>query len=266
MVDSTFTPDGAFDVPAATPTSIPTHGGLGDLDPWASPARRSWLRALWPWGLAQVSETLEVIALAIIMFVAVRAVAQNFIVDGASMVPSFHNGDALIVNRLAYRTLDLSLLPGVEKSDWTPFGEPEIGDVIVFKFPLDPKRDFIKRVIALPGQTVEIHDGTVFVEGRALTEPYISDQPAYNYGPEVVPPGQLFVLGDNRNNSYDSHSWGMLEQSLIIGRADLRYWPFGEIGRIQHDAPLAPAPAVSVPAIPAPPPRAGVIPSPSTLR
>lgn len=245
MTDLIAIPDRALDEPLLQPTSIATHDGLSDLDPWAPPSGPSWLRMLWPWGLAQVSETLEVIALAIVMFVAVRAVAQNFIVDGASMVPSFHNSELLIVNRLAYRTFDVSWVPGVNDDAWRPFGEPEIGDVIVFKFPRDPSRDFIKRVVALPGQTVEVRDGTVYVDGLSLDEPYVADPPGYTYGPETVPPGQLFVLGDNRNNSYDSHSWGMLEQSLIIGRVDLRYWPLSEVGRITHDEPLLGGPATA---------------------
>ena len=243
--------------PLFLPLPISTHEGLSDLDPWAPQRERSWLQVLWPWGLAQVSETLEVIALAIIMFVAVRAVAQNFIVDGASMVPSFHNGELLIVNRLAYRTFDFSWIPGVDQDEWRPFGEPETGDVIVFRFPRDPSRDFIKRVIGLPGQSVEVRAGTVYVDGQPLTEPYIADAPAYTYGPEIVPPGQLFVLGDNRNNSYDSHSWGMLDQSLIIGRADLRYWPLSEIGRVPHVNPLAAPAAASQSTSPI---RAGAIP------
>lgn len=256
MTESIAAPDRAPDEPLFQPLPISTHDGLTDVDPWAAPRGRSWVQVLWPWGLAQVSETLEVIALAIIMFVAVRAVAQNFIVDGASMVPSFHNGELLIVNRLAYRTFDVSWLPGSDEDAWRPFGEPRIGDVIVFRFPRDPDRDFIKRVVALPGQTVEVTGGIVYVDGRALDEPYIADPPAYTYGPETVPPGQLFVLGDNRNNSYDSHSWGMLDQSFVIGRTDLRYWPLSEIGRITHDEPL-PEAAVAEPAAPR---RAGVLP------
>src|SRR5712692_8017758 len=216
MLESTHAPSTEF--PAPPPQAIPTltHGGLGDFDPWAPVAERSFLRAFFPWGLSQLSETLEVVALAIIMFVAVRAVAQNFVVDGASMLPSFHNGELLIVNRLAYRDFDLSWVPGVQKTDWRPFGKPEIGDVVVFKFPRDHQRDFIKRVIALPGQTVEVRAGKVFVDGKQLNEPYTLDAPTYPYGPETVPAGQIFVLGDNRNNSYDSHSWGMLDLQLII--------------------------------------------------
>ncbi len=240
MLESTPQPDADEPVPLLQPFPTPTHAGLADIDPWL-PARRSWGQVLWPWGLAQISETLEVIALAIIMFVAVRSVAQNFVVDGASMLPSFHNGELLIVNRLAYHTFDVSWVPGVDKTDWHPFGQPEIGDVVVFKFPLDQSRDFIKRVIGLPGDTVDIHGGHVYVNGKMLSEPYILDSPSYTYGPEQVPAGDLFVLGDNRNNSYDSHAWGMVDEHLVIGRADVRYWPFDKIGMITHDRPFGPA-------------------------
>jgi signal peptidase I len=194
---------------------------------------------MWPWGLSQVSETLEVIALAILIFMAVRAVGQNFIVDGSSMVPTFTNNELLIVNRLAYLDVDLSWAPGVETEHWRPFGEPQQGDVVVFIYPGDPahERDFIKRVIAVPGQTVEIRDGTVVVDGMPLTEPYLVEVWGGNMEPLVVPESNLFVMGDNRNNSFDSRSWGMLDQGLLIGRADLRYWPFDRIGMVGHDRP-----------------------------
>jgi len=242
-----MSPRDPHSAPLLQPIAIPTHTGLDDVDPWAEVSRRSAVRGLWPWGLAQVSETLEVIALAVIMFVAVRAVAQNFVVEGASMLPTFHHGELVIVNRLAYRSFDVSWLPGIDESNWRPFGRPEVGDVVVFKFPRNPDRDFIKRVIALPGQTVEIRNGGVLVDGVALVESYVLDTPTYIYGPEVVPEGQVFVLGDNRNNSYDSHSWGMLERKLIIGRADVRYWPFERIGLVSHVRPFTPPAAAAQP-------------------
>jgi len=220
--------------PGSSQSTVPqTHQGLSDLDSWppaapAQPRRRS------SFGLAAMAEVLEVAALALLMFIAVRMVAQNFIVDGASMEPSFEHGQLLIVNKLAYDSFDLSWLPFSDNEDWTPFGEPRQGDVVVFRFPFDPDRDFIKRIIALPGQTVEVVDGLVRVDGAALEEPYLFEETLYNFGPATVPEGEVFVLGDNRNNSYDSHSWGMLDQDLIIGRAELRYWPFSEAGRVDH--------------------------------
>jgi signal peptidase I len=115
---------------------------------------------------------------------------------------------------------------------WKPFRDPQPGDVVVFEFPQDPSRDFIKRVIAVPGQTVEVREGRVYVDGTVVDEPYLSEPPHYAYGPTSVPPGQFFVLGDNRNNSYDSHSWGMLPDERLIGRAEFRYWPLSAAGRI----------------------------------
>ncbi|MGE3856197.1 MAG: signal peptidase I [Dehalococcoidia bacterium] len=204
---------------------VPSHGGLAAIDPWA--VERVPLRQmLWPWGLRGLTETLEVIALAMIMFVAVRAVAHNYRVDGNSMVPSFHDGEALIVNRLAYREFDLGWLPVIGQDDWRPFGEPQQGDVVIFIAQREPKeRDFVKRIIGLPGQTVEVKDGHVIVDGVAYNESYISAPPNYQYAAQKVPPGKLFVLGDNRNNSQDSHLIGMVDMDEVVGRVDLRYWP-----------------------------------------
>ncbi len=186
-----------------------------------------------------MSETLEVIALAILMFMAVRAVGQNFIVDGSSMAPTFASNELLIVNRLSYLDLNLTWIPGVDNESWRPFGEPRQGDVVVFAFPGDVTRDFIKRVIAVPGQTVELRDGEVIVDGIPLDEPYLDQEWNGTIASQVVPAGQLFVLGDNRNNSFDSRSWGMLDQELLVGRADLRYWPFSRIGIVEHHRPDA---------------------------
>ena len=214
--------------PPRETTSL-THQGLADVDPW--PPAQS--RRASPFGLHALAEVLEVAALALLMFIAVRTVAQKFIVDGESMQPSFEHGQLLIVNKLAYDSFDLSWLPWTDEA-WEPFGDPKPGDVVVFRFPFDPDRDFIKRIIAVPGQTVEIAHGEVFVDGALLEEPYLFEETLYNFGPATVPEGEVFVLGDNRNNSYDSHSWGMLDEDLIIGRAELRYWPFSAAGRVEH--------------------------------
>ncbi len=211
-----------------------SHVGIVDVDPWshtpvgAEPGRRL------PFRLAASSEVLEVAALALVMFLAVRFVAQNFVVEGASMSPTFTNGDLLIVSKLAYRSFDIAWLPWSDNEAWQPFGDPSPGDVVVFHFPGNTDRDFIKRVIATPGQTVEVTGGQLYVDGVLADEPFIADAPRYDYGPEVVPRGMLFVLGDNRNNSYDSHSWGMLDRAEVIGRAEFRYWPPGDIGTVGH--------------------------------
>jgi len=211
-----------------------THGGLAELDPWAEAVAPAVRHVAWPFGLPAVAETLEVIALALVMFLAMRFVAQNFVVDGASMQPNLSHGDLLIVNKLAYRSFDISWLPWSDNRAWQPFGDPNPGDVLVFGFPQDPDRDFIKRVIAVPRQTVEVRDGKVLVDGVELDESFVEEPPNYAFGPEVVPEGNLFVLGDNRNNSYDSHAWGMLDRDLVVGRADLRYWPPNHIGLVDR--------------------------------
>lgn len=220
------------DPPLADPMSAPSHGGLADVDPWLhAPVarRRSLPRFL---GMGAASEVLEVIALALLMFVAVRFVVQNFVVDGASMRPMFAHGDLLIVNKLAYRTFDVSWLPWSDDDQWQPFGDPAPGDVVVFHF--SNNRDFIKRVVGVPGQTVEVRDGLLRVDGAVIDEPYVETPARYEFGPQVVPAGMMFVLGDNRNNSFDSHSWGMLARDQIVGRAELRYWPLGEFGRVSQ--------------------------------
>lgn len=194
-------------------------------------------RALWPWGLRGVAESLEVVGLALLMFLLVRSGTGNYIVDGRSMFPTFDDGEMVIVNKLAYRSFDLSWVPWIGSEEWSPLGPgtPLPGDVVVFHNPNDPSRDFIKRVIATPGQIVEIRDGILLVDGLPFLEPYLSEPPVYQFGPEIVGPDQLFVLGDNRNNSYDSHQWGMLDDEFVIGRAELRYWPLSDFGPVGEE-------------------------------
>ncbi len=191
-------------------------------------------------------DLIETVILALLIFVGVRAMVQNFRVEGSSMEGSLHNGQYILVNKATYFKVDLSFLnflPFFDAGD-NPvhyiFGGPGRGDVVVFRFPNQPERDFIKRVIGLPGDQVEIKDGLVFVNGHALDEPYELERPTHDYGPVVVPEGQYFVLGDNRNNSYDSRSWGFVPEDDIVGKAWLSYWPFSEFGMVSdpHVVPL----------------------------
>jgi signal peptidase I len=168
-------------------------------------------------GKSAVLEIVETIVMTVLIFAAVRLLVQNFRIEGSSMETNFHDGEYLIIEKLSYR-----------------FGSPQRGDVIVFHYPLNPQRDFIKRIIGLPGEAVQVRRGQVFVYGQPLTEPYGPAVPNYNWGPETVPPNSYFVLGDNRNNSSDSHSWGMLPRDLIIGRAWLIYWPLTDWGLVPH--------------------------------
>lgn len=161
-------------------------------------------------------ETLETLLLALIIFFGVKEfVLQNFRVEGQSMEPNFHTGQYLIVDKISYR------LHSIER-----------GDVIVFVPPKEANRDFIKRVIALPGERVEIRQGRVLINGKLLQEPYITVSWNYTYGPQVVGENEYFVLGDNRNNSSDSRMWGLLPRKNVVGKAWLSYWPPQQWGLI----------------------------------
>lgn len=196
----------------------------------------------------KVWEVLETIALALIVFALLQATVQNFQVVGSSMEPTLHTGQRLLVNKIVYATLS----PGVARwvLPWrdipdngrvSVFHPPRRGDVIVF---LPPRRgegggifnpgnqDYIKRVIGVPGDTVSIEGGRVYVNGVALDEPYIRERVQYRVPPREVPEGQYFVLGDNRNQSSDSHVWGLLPGENIVGKAWLVYWPFGQSGTV----------------------------------
>ncbi len=163
-----------------------------------------------PWsGLRSfIRETFETIALTLIIFVVIRAGVQNFRIEGYSMEPNFHDGEMLLVSKIDYL-----LHP------------PERGDVVVFQSLQNSERDFIKRVIGLPGETVEIRDGRVYINGQPLPQNYNTNPATYNYPPSVVGPNELFVLGDNRNSSSDSHAWGNLPRANLIGKAWIAYWP-----------------------------------------
>jgi signal peptidase I len=196
-------------------------------------------------------ELVETVILAVLIFFAVKAVIQNFRVDGASMEPSLHNEQYLLVNKAIYFRLDmdrihdfLPFVPADNENDRHLFRAPRRGDVVVFRFHLQPDRDFIKRVIGVPGDTVEVRDGTVFINGAPLEEDYVQDPPNYTYGPRTVPAGHYFVLGDNRRNSSDSHAWAtqcapeqncdFVPEENIIGQAWLTYWPFDDLGLINN--------------------------------
>ena len=189
-------------------------------------------------------EILETIVLTVLIFLLVRAVVQNFKVEGHSMEPTLYDGQYLLINKALYWQLDLKpvadLWPALVTSEGSTvnlFRAPSRGDVIVFKAPQSPERDFIKRIIGLPGERVEIRNGKVFVNGRALSEPYIKDPPLYEMPLLVVPDGSYFVLGDHRNNSSDSHVWGVVPRDNIVGAAWISYWPPAKWGIISA-APL----------------------------
>jgi signal peptidase I len=194
---------------------------------------------------------METLALAVLIFLAVHVSMQNFKVEGASMEPSLDNGEYLIVNRLAYAEIDLSMF------DWVPFfdagddpvhhlwASPARGDVIVFRSPTNVSRDFIKRIIGVPGDVVEIDEQTktVRVNGQVIEETYIRGETICRStcGPWVVPERSYFVMGDNRNNSSDSRQGWFVPEENIIGKALITYWRDGG-----PDLDLAPNHEVSI--------------------
>ena len=154
-----------------------------------------------------IFDVVETLALAGILFLGINAVSARVRVDGFSMIPTLEDGEFVLVSKLNYR-----------------FGDVERGDIIVFHYPMDPEQELIKRVIGLPGDTVNVQNGIVSVNGQSLEEPYIAAAPAYT-GEWMVPDEHLFVLGDNRNDSSDSHSWGYLPFDKVVGKAVVIYWP-----------------------------------------
>ena len=171
--------------------------------------------------LRMVWDVAETLLIALILFLGINLVTARIRVDGTSMEPNLHQDEFIIVNRLAYR-----------------FSKPRLGDVVVFRFPQNPSQDLIKRVIGRPGDQVYIANQKVYVNGQLLTEPYIADAPQYN-GTWKVPENSLFVLGDNRNASYDSHEWGFVPMQNVVGKALIIYWPPSSWGLIGHVTPLS---------------------------
>jgi signal peptidase I len=185
-----------------------------------------------------VREYFESIVIAVILALFVRTfVVQAFKIPTGSMERNLLIGDHLLVNKFVYGPAPT----GVERA-LLPLRELRRGDVIVFKYPEDPERDFIKRIIGLPGETVQIRDKKVLINDRPLGEPYVHfEQPVAGgsetnevtsfdvreqYGPVTVPDRHYFVMGDNRDNSQDSRYWGFLPRDYIKGRALLVYWSY----------------------------------------
>ncbi|NLM25586.1 MAG: signal peptidase I [Firmicutes bacterium] len=151
-------------------------------------------------------------------------IAQSFSVQGLSMMPTLQNNQRLLVDKISYR-----------------FTEPRKGDIIVFKYPQNPKEEFIKRIIGVPGDSVAIIDGKLFINGQLIEEDYILEPTIRGFLPQVVPEGHYFVLGDNRNNSLDSRDFrvGFVPKDLIIGRAIWSYWPLNKIEIVRRPQVLA---------------------------
>jgi len=163
-----------------------------------------------------VLDILETLILAVVLYFGINAISARVRVDGFSMRPTLQDGEYILVSKLAYK-----------------LGQPQRGDIVVFIFPVNPAEDLIKRVIGLPGDTINVQGGVLSINGVAMDEPYINAPPAYE-GTWQVSPDELFVLGDNRNDSRDSHQWGLLPIKNVIGKAVVIYWPPKEWEVIKH--------------------------------
>lgn len=163
--------------------------------------RPAWLTFLW--------EVLQTLIMAIVLYFLIDTVVGRVRVENISMQPTLHEGEFILVNKLAYR-----------------LGDFQRGDIVVFHH--GPTEDYIKRVIGLPGEKIEVREGDVFVNGEELQEPYIAAPPQYE-GEWVVPDDQIYVLGDNRNQSSDSHHWGYVPAINVVGKAMVVYWPLQDL-------------------------------------
>ena len=160
-------------------------------------------------------------------------IVQPVKVEGTSMLPRLHDGERIFVNKLIY----------YDEYRWAP--KIERGDIVVFWFPDDPSKSYIKRVVGLPGDTVEMREGNVLINGTVLEEKYLDPKEnlsTRSQGPIYVKPNYYFVMGDNRDNSSDSRSWGLVPKKYIYGKALLRYWPPSAASVIHHEDLVSPPP------------------------
>ena len=188
-------------------------------------------------------EYFESIVIAVILALFVRTwVIQAFKIPTGSMEQNLLIGDHLLVNKFVYA-------PAATAAErmLLPIGEYQRGDVLVFKYPEDPERDFIKRLIGLPGETIELRQSRVFINGEPIAEPYLDAMRQGGhmppdirgtFGPQVVPEGHLFMMGDNRGDSQDSRYWGPLPVGYVKGKAFVLYWSYKSEGEFYSDADI----------------------------
>lgn len=176
--------------------------------------------------LGVIRELAETVIFALVLVFLLQLGIRNFRVEGHSMDPNLHHGQYLVVDKLSYRL---------------PFGlhPPRRGDVVIFVPPTAPNKDFVKRVIGLPGETVALRDGQVFINGEPLPNTFGARLDHASMAALTIPENALFVLGDNRANSNDSRSWGVLSQEKVIGKALISYWPPETWGIITNNRPTA---------------------------
>jgi len=189
-------------------------------------------------------EFIETIALAVFLVLVIQSAVQNYRVEGPSMEPLLHSGDRVAVSKLQTIQVDAehaaARLPmvGADAGEfWHPFGELDYGDVVVFKWPRDPRQNFVKRVIGLPGDTVRIELGAVFVNGVPMDEPYVELEYRQSINDHVVGEDSYYVLGDNRAQSDDSRHWGDVPRENMVGKVMFTYWPVDRFAMLSAFVP-----------------------------
>ncbi|MGI8812276.1 MAG: signal peptidase I [Pyrinomonadaceae bacterium] len=202
-----------------------SHSPEDDRDIEAVHMRRESRQGLWTESLRLARD----IFLIIVVFILFGVFAvQPVVVEGSSMLPELHDGERLLVNKLVYYKF--------KSISW---GHLERGDIVVFWFPNDPDKSYVKRIIGLPGEEVEVRNGRVYINGTQLTEAYLDsehNQSLPTFPAKRVAEHHYFVMGDNRDNSSDSRYWGLVPEKYIYGKAFFRYWKPSEIGFLDHDA------------------------------
>jgi signal peptidase I len=209
--------------PAFAPAPPPPEPGI-EAPPVAEPGARAGRNRV-------VREVVETALLALLVFLSFRASVQHFRVDGISMSPTLAHGQFLAVNKLAYVRVHFAGREG------TLFHEPRRGDIVVVRDPGGAGVDLVKRIVALPGETIEIRDGRVFISGVRLEEPYIETPGHTSLRSTILRPDQYFVMGDNREHSQDSRVFGPVRRDAIVGQVVFSYWPLSRFGRLEGGAP-----------------------------
>jgi len=212
-----------FDFKRKNQFDFGSHATKDDRDIEVYRLRTESRQGLWSESLKLLRDIFLIIAVFILLGV---FVAQPVVVEGTSMLPQLHDGERLLVNKLVYY-----------KFQSVSWGHIERGDIIVFWYPKDPEKSYVKRVIGLPGELVEVRDGVILINNQELNEPYLGSE--YNqslptYEPKKVDEHYYFVMGDNRDNSSDSRLWGLVPEKYIYGKAFFRYWNPSNIGFLNH--------------------------------
>jgi signal peptidase I len=195
-------------------------------------------------GRSFTREVIETVALAVFLVLLIQSSVQNYRVEGPSMEPLFVGGDRVVVSKVGYTEINAEhaagFLPtvGAEVGQlWHPFGEPQRGDVIVFRWPRDERQNFVKRIIGSPGDEIRVELGQVFVNGEPLDEPYLEYTLRQTLNDHVVGPDAYYVMGDNRPQSDDSRHWGDVPRENVVGKVEVTYWPPDRFSVLNFSAP-----------------------------